>query len=235
MPEEDASRVAGHGRVGGKGELERAAEKRVPGPERFPLPELLEEHGLGEGIARLLQMSRDPTVEESKLALLVAVQPEVSPHVHAREVDVGHGEVSDEIAPHARRPGDWIIAGARGGRGAVKSLRAHRQHVVRVDGLGVGGHLFDPSLKHVARVVALVPGLVDELPREDGGVVAVRRARHGVDAGEKMGDETLEPRTTQVGGEEIFAAVYVTAVGGTLSGGVGPLDVGDGPACVAGG
>ena len=54
----------------------------------------------------------DPRLKKGQLALLVAVQPQVGPDVHAGEVELRRGKVANEIAAHALRPADRVVARA---------------------------------------------------------------------------------------------------------------------------
>lgn len=68
---------------------------------------------------------------------------------------------------------------------------------------------------------------VDELPREDGGLVLVRGAGDGVDPGQDVRDEPPEPRLAQAGLEEVFPPVERPALARVSR----PLHVRDGAAC----
>ena len=101
--------MAGHGSRRRKGQLERLLEEPVSNAQGLPLAKLLEENRLIESILRLLEVPDDPRLEERQLALLVTIQPQVSPDVYAGKIELRCGEVTNEITTHALRPADGVI------------------------------------------------------------------------------------------------------------------------------
>ena len=94
---------------------------------------------------------------------LIVVRKEIRPSAHLCRVEL---LIVAEVAVEVH-----VLEGG----GAEEALAAAGHQLVRSVVLDEVAHLCDPGLENFPRKVSGVPGLVGELPGQDGGVLSVRQ------------------------------------------------------------
>uniref|UniRef100_A0A0A9D6E1 Uncharacterized protein n=1 Tax=Arundo donax TaxID=35708 RepID=A0A0A9D6E1_ARUDO len=138
-------------------------------------PELGGQDGLAEHLVPVLDVRGDPLGHEPELLVELGVQqPVVRVKMDGSEVDVRNVGIADEVRTVVIVPVPRVDAHlALRARRAVEPLGADGEQMPLVDRFHVRSHLLHPTLQRVAGRVRGAPGLVHQLPREDGGIVPV--------------------------------------------------------------
>mmetsp|Transcript_334 Transcript_334/g.1355 ORF Transcript_334/g.1355 Transcript_334/m.1355 type:complete len:418 (-) Transcript_334:408-1661(-) len=138
------------------------------------LAELLEKKRLAELLLGLADVGQYPRLLEGVLR----AAPGVRPDVDGREIDGLWKVVSPEVLTHVLGPFRGVLPLVLRSR-RPESLLPDGHHMVRVQLLHKSGLRLDPALKLVVAVwdqPCLAPGLVDQVPGQDGRVVPVHVA-----------------------------------------------------------